>query len=139
MIIVAVVPFAAHWIRGDAEERCAWDGLAVEPVYRVRIVEEPGITYTFCCLQCAERWLDRRNVKPLDIIVTDETSGTELKAPVANYVRSTVATNTITGNRLHVFRTAEDAMKHAEAANGRRLLGAERPFAEFKLSGSENP
>jgi len=57
-----------------------------------------------------------------------------LSASQAHYVRSTVATNAVTGNRRHVFRTVEDALKHAEAAHGRRLLGAERPFANKVLS-----
>ena len=139
MIIVAALPFAAHWIRGGADERCAWDGLEIDPVYRVRIVEQPGITYTFCCVQCAVRWLDRREVAPRDIFVTDEASGAEIPAREASYVRSTVSTNAITGNRVHAFRTAEDAMKHAQAAGGRRLIGAERPFAGITFSDSDVP
>lgn len=139
LIIIAALPFAAHWMRRGAGERCAWDGLPIESIYRVRIVERPGIAYTFCCVQCAERWLERRDTKPLEILVTDEASGGEIDASRASFVRSGVATNTITGNRVHVFRTAADAMKHAEAARGRRLTGAERPFAGLRDSGSASP
>ena len=35
-----------------------------------------------------------------------------------------------------VFRAVEDASKHAEAADGRRLLGAERPFVKMGLTDS---
>ena len=63
--------------------------------------------------------------------MTDEAGGIELEAGEALYVRSTVVTNAVTGNRRHVFRRDADARKHAEAANGRRLLGADRPFAKM--------
>lgn len=132
--IAAALPVVGHLIRGEADERCAWDGLGLEPIYQVRIIEETGNAYTFCCLRCAESWLEQRGRQPVRILVTDEASGTEISASQAHYVRSTVATNAVTGNRRHVFRTVEDALKHAEAAHGRRLLGAERPFANKVLS-----
>lgn len=139
MTLIAALPFVAHRLRSGGEERCAWDGLEIEPIYRVRIVEGPGITYTFCCLQCAELWLERRAVTPDGIRVTDEAGGSEIDATAANYVRSTIPTNAITGNRVHVFRSSQDAQKHAEAANGRRLLGAERPFSNMTDSDSASP
>jgi hypothetical protein len=139
LVIAALLPFVGHLIRGDAQHRCAWDGQEIELIYRVRIVEDAENTYEFCCLQCAELWLERRGHKPLRILVTDEASGQEIEAFKAYYVRSTVATNAVTGNRRHVFRTAEDALKHAEAAHGRRLLEDERPFAKPGLTEKAKP
>ena len=139
LVIVTVIPVVGHWIRGDREGRCAWDGLEIEPIYQVRIVEKPGVTYQFCCLQCAEFWLKRRGRKPIAIFVTDGASGREIKASNAFYVRSTVATNAVTGDRRHVFRAVEDALKHAKAAHGRQLQGDERPFEKRRLTDSANP
>jgi hypothetical protein len=130
LIILSILPFAGQVLRGDREDQCAWDGLRLEPIYQVRIVEETGSTANFCCLQCAERWLERHDGASVRVFVTDEASGAELDASRALYVRSSVVTNTVTGNRRHVFRRIEDASKHADAAHGRRLLGAERPFAK---------
>jgi hypothetical protein len=138
LVIVAILPCAGHLMRGGDNERCAWDGLEIEPIYQVRIVEESGFTGRFCCLRCAEAWQARRG-QPLNVFVTDEASGMELDAAQAVYVRSTVITNAITGNRRHVFRRIEDATKHAEAAHGHRLLGAERPFAKMDANEPETP
>lgn len=132
LILLAVLPFAAKTLRGDRGERCAWDGLELEPIYQVRVVEADGFTATLCCLRCAERWLQRRAGEGVRVIVTDEASGLELASTEAIYVRSSVVTNTITGERRHVFRRTEDATKHAEAAYGHRLLGVERPFAKIE-------
>jgi len=139
LVIVTAIPVVGHLIRGDREGRCAWDGLKIEPIYQVRIVEKPGITDQFCCLQCAEFWLERRGRKPIDIFVTDESSGMEIEASDAFYVRSAVATNPVTGDHRHVFRAFEDAKKHAESAHGRQLLGDERPFEKKRLTDSGNP
>ncbi len=130
LAIVAALPFVGHWLRGDQEERCAWDGQELEPIYQVRIVEEPAIATKFCCIRCAESWLERRGRQPLQIFVTDEASGTEIESSKAHYVRSTVATNAVTGNRRHAFAAVEDAVKHAEGARGRQLSGADRPFTK---------
>lgn len=139
LVILAAFPFAGHLLRGDQKGRCAWDGQALEPIYQVRIVEEPVIAHKFCCLRCAELWLERRGREPVQIFVTDEASGTELEASDAHYVRSTVATNAVTGNRRHTFRVVEDAVKHAEAADGRRLTGADRPFSKTSPTDSGTP
>ncbi len=125
-------------MRRDGGERCAWDGLAVEPIYRVRIVEPGGDSYSFCSPECAEHWLHRDQRDPIDVLVTDEAGGDEVDAASASFVRSTVATNAVTGNRLHAFRRTEDALRHIEAAGGRLLQGPQRPFTELTDSHSRN-
>jgi hypothetical protein len=127
--VAALLPVVGHALRGNHSRGCAWDGLPLEPIYRVRIIERPGATREFCSVRCAELWLRQCGCRPSRILVTDEAGGGELDASAARYVRSTVPTNPVTGNRVHVFRTEEAASRHAAAARGRSLAGAERPFS----------
>jgi hypothetical protein len=129
LVMVSCLAIAGHLFRAGREGRCAWDGLPIEPIYQVRLEERNGSSYMFCCLGCAERWWDRRGQDVRGLWVTDETSGIELAAHEAHFVRSTVVTNAITGNRLHAFREERAARQHAQAARGRVMLGSERPFA----------
>jgi len=138
LAVVAALPLVGHALRGDHARGCAWDGLPLEPMYKVRAVERSDATHEFCSVRCAELWLERTGCRPARIVVTDEASGEELEASAAYYVRSTVPTNAVTGNRVHVFRTAEAASRHAAAAGGRRLTGSERPFAAVDVADSED-
>lgn len=128
LLLVASLPFIGQFYRTDRESCCNWDGLALNPLYRVRVISSTDNSKHFCSVQCAVLWLSRNRDKVARILVTDEVSGTEMDAADAVYVRSSIVTNRITGNRIHVFRTEVDAQKHAEAANGRKLSGSERPF-----------
>lgn len=130
LVCVGLLPVAAHWIRGDREARCAWDGLALERIYVVRIIEGPESVFSFCCVRCAEQWLSQRRNMSVTILVTDEASGEEIEASAAHYVRSTVVTNSVTGNRCHVFGNVQDAQKHAKAASGQLLTTTKQPFRE---------
>ena len=138
LVVVAALPIIGNSMRGDGGNRCAWDGLSIEPIYRVRLVEGSADSFQFCCIQCAERWLTQRRNEKLEVFVTDEASGQEMFAENSHFVRSTVSTNEVTGNRVHVFRNLENATKHAEAAHGRLLTGDERPFSNLKQSGLGN-
>ncbi len=139
LAVVAALPFVAHALRGQHSPGCEWDGLPLEPIYRVRIVERSGTTHEFCSVRCAELWLQESGSRPVRILVTDETSGAELDAATACYVRSTVATSAVTGNRVHVFSTDEAASRHAAGAHGRRLVGSERPFATMRSADPGSP
>ncbi|HZU34991.1 MAG TPA: hypothetical protein VFA18_03740 [Gemmataceae bacterium] len=131
------MPLLTTWLQRP-ESRCALDGVAIDPLYAVRIVEDHGSEHPFCCIRCASVWLKQQPEKPREIFVTDETSGTEIPAASAFFVRSFVVTTPTTGNRIHAFKARADAVKHADAANGTLLEGAERPFGQDKI-GSESP
>jgi hypothetical protein len=139
LIIVATLPFLGHLIRGNRGDRCDWDGLKIEPIYQVRLVEQSGISFRFCCIQCAMRWWEHRGSETSQVFVTDEISGDEIEASEAYYVRSLVSTNQVTGNRQHVFRDIADAQTHAEAAGGRQLLDDEKPFSSIERKGTGKP
>jgi hypothetical protein len=123
LLAAAAVPALARALRAPAPERCALDGVEAGASDRVR-VEGAGV---FCSVACAEAWL-AREPHPRAVFVVDEASGREIPAAAAWFVRSRVVTSPRTGNRIHAFADRGDAERHAEAFQGRLLLGDERPF-----------
>jgi hypothetical protein len=117
--------------RRRAAGRCALDGAEIDPLYRVRVEDERGGSHPFCCVRCAELWLAAHRHKPRGVYVTDEAGGREIEAERATFVRSSVVTRAATGNRVHAFLDPADAGRHAEAARGRVLTGADRPFQGY--------
>ena len=109
LLIVVGLPILGSWLRRQSGDVCALDGVRLDPVFEVRIIDAFDVRHRFCCLQCARWWLQHEGEKPKQVLVTDETSGRPLDAESANYVRSGVITNTTTGNRVHVFQSRSDA------------------------------
>lgn len=128
LALIVGVPLAGKWARRHQAPRCELDGLPVEPLYRVRVVDQAGASHEFCCARCARRWLRRQGNPPATVFVTDEMGGGELDAASAWFVQSPVVTNPVTGNRLHAFRDRAAAEEHARAFDGDLLTGGERPF-----------
>ena len=129
VLVVVGPPLVGKWARREAAPGCAHDGLRIEARYRVRVEDRAGASLEFCCVHCAALWLEQAE-PPAAVYVTDETGGGEVDARSAFFVRSSVVTNPITGNRVHVFRDRSAAEEHARVFRGRELLGAERPFRE---------
>jgi uncharacterized C2H2 Zn-finger protein len=128
LIVVVGLPVAGTLVRRARPAGCALDGSKIDEAYRVRIVDTEDGEHVFCCLRCAEMWLARQKAFPRAIMVTDETSGEEIDASSAWYVRSTVVTRATTGNCIHVFRSQTDAAKHAAENAGIVLPAKENPF-----------
>jgi len=126
--LAAVLPLLGHWARPIPPDRCRLDGLAIEPLYRVRIEDAMGNNFAFCSIPCAQLWLKRQKQPPRAIFVVDEATGREIDASTAVFVRSSVVTGSSTPNRIHVFAAREDAERHAYRARGRVLSDSERPF-----------
>ncbi len=116
--------------QSEMADRCALDGVAINPIYRVRVLNADGTDHPFCSIACAEVWLKKQSSHPRAIMVTDETTGNEIPASSAVFVRSLVVTTSTTGNRIHAFKTEADANRHADAAGGQVLTGIDRPFAD---------
>src|SRR5207237_994797 len=96
--LLALLPLLGRWSRQAGEPKCAYDGAALEPMYRARIVENAGAEADFCCIRCAELWLRSRPAKlPPRIFVTDESTGEQIAAGLAYFVRSQVVTTRTTG------------------------------------------
>jgi hypothetical protein len=128
VLVLLALPFLANSLRRTADPHCALDGGALVPSYRVRVDDAAGKTHEFCCLRCAEIWLDRQARPVRAIRVTDEASGKEIDASEAYYIRSLVVTTPTTGNRIHVFLDRTDAEHHARTCRGTVLVDEERPF-----------
>jgi nitrous oxide reductase accessory protein NosL len=128
LVVVVGLPVAGNWARHRGDGTCALTGMAIDPVYRVEVVDSRGHPHAFCCVTCARAWLKKAPGEPKAITVTDEASGEPIDAGTAFYVRSFVVTMPTTGNRIHVFRNREDAEKHAAAHAGIVLSESERPF-----------
>jgi hypothetical protein len=129
LVVVVGLPLAGYWSRRQADPGCALDGTKINPYYRVDITDAEGRTYSFCCIRCAEMWLERQSAPVRAITVTDEHSGQPIDAGKAFFVRSLAVNMKTTGNRIHVFGNRDDAEKHAATYSGTILSGAERPFA----------
>ncbi|MBM4072989.1 MAG: hypothetical protein FJ271_29295 [Planctomycetes bacterium] len=123
------VSLVGSWLRGQRDECCQLDGMPLVAAYRVRVLDDREHSHVFCSVRCAEIWLRGRNMPTAKVYVTDETSGEELLAPNAHFVRSLVWTTRVSGNRVHVFRDRADAESHASQCRGTLLDDAQRPFA----------
>ena len=125
---VAALPLIARSLRADAGDRCALDSVAIDARDRVRLVDASGTNRSFCCVDCAQLWAGEPGRAPREVFVTDETSGAELPACAAWFVRSTVEACAATRCRIHVFGHESDARRHAAAFDGLVLEGEARPL-----------
>src|SRR5262249_57057291 len=64
LLVIVGLPVAGKWLRRQSEPRCALDGLKIEPLYRVRVVDRTGGSQDFCCIRCAGLWLGRHGGPP---------------------------------------------------------------------------
>jgi hypothetical protein len=128
LVVVVGLPLLGHWSRRSAEQVCALDGVKIDPAYRVEAIDGSGGVHAFCCPRCARIWLSRQPDALYVVRVTDEVSGERIDSSQAWYVRSSVATSPVGGNRVHVFRTREDAERLARTYGGTVLSDSERPF-----------
>lgn len=119
------LPLVGTWARRQPRDRCALDGADIDPIYRVRVLNDGGGSRSFCCVVCAELWLKHAGGKAALIRVTDEASGEEVDARDAVFVRSSVVTRAATGNRIHTFRHKSDAERHVDRFGGKVLLNGE--------------
>ena len=128
LVPVSALPFVGQSMRADARPRCRWDGRVIDTLFRVRVHDTTGGDSGFCDVGCARSWVSRHPSSERTIHVTDEDSGEMLDAEHAFFVRSSIVTNPITGNRWHVFRDRDRADQHARESRGRLMLGADHPF-----------
>lgn len=131
LLLAGILPLAARAMSGPRADRCAFDGTALGAKPFVRVVARGAASFRFCGVLCAERWLARGGAESASVLVTDETSGKEIPAADAVFVRSTVVAVPTTGDRVHTFARREDAERHAAAYHGTLLEGSDRPFAGF--------
>ena len=125
---VASLPVLGRAMRSDGGERCSFNGIPIRPSTRVRQREAGGSVRTFCCVDCARRWIAAEGGPPGEILVTDETTGAEVDAGGAWFVLSPVTAFAPCACHVHVFAAEGDARRHARDFGGRVLEGASRPL-----------
>jgi hypothetical protein len=129
LLVVVGLPLAGRWLRPRAIDACALDGTAPPPSYRVEVRYAGEAPLAFCCVRCAEMWIENQTTPPEAILIADEASSRLIPADAAVYVRSSVLTNASTHCRIHAFGRRADAVAHAARFGGTVLAGADRPFA----------
>ncbi len=126
--VSALLPVAGTLLRGARGDRCQTDGVTLVEAPRVRLVTADGTPHVFCCVRCAEEWLDATGDKAERILVTDAVSGALVNAGQAFFVQSRILAQPATGDRVHAFADRAAAEQHADAYRGRVLTGEARPF-----------
>ena len=125
----AALPLAAKAMRGASGERCALNGVLLDPHYAVRVADSGGgASRRFCCVGCAAAWLAREPRTSRTVSVVDEESGREIDARTAWFVRSRVVAVAATESRIHTFATEAAARRHAEDFSGTVLSGDDLPL-----------
>lgn len=119
VVAVSLLPLLGRALRGDGGPRCAMDGVPLPTRATVRFEGGASGDRAFCCVDCAESWLERTGERPPLVLVTDERSGAEFPAAQAWFVESRIPALLATGSRVHTFSTREDAEKHAKDYGGR--------------------
>ncbi|HVX09694.1 MAG TPA: hypothetical protein VHC22_00695 [Pirellulales bacterium] len=127
-VLAVALPCLGTWARRHRLPHCALDGVAIVPIYAVEINSPAQPTRVFCCIRCADYWLENEAPRSAVVNATDEVSGRPIDASSAFFVQSRVVTNAVTGNRIHAFADRGDAEEHAAQFRGRLLVGDERPF-----------
>ncbi len=111
--------------RKSIESRCDYDGVKIEPIYAVYFTLQDGTEKKFCSIACASMSFSALKKQIRKVRVVDEPSGNKINASEAFFVESDIVTVPHVKNRIHAFGRGEDAMKHLEKFNGRRV---ENPF-----------
>lgn len=126
-----LIPLMGVWSRQGRPPGCSLDGVAIQSLYQVWVLDHRGTRHAFCSLACAELWLLHQAHKPQTITVVDEITGAAISADQAYFVRSLVVTQKGGTNRIHVFQELREAENHARLCHGVLLVGKDRPFGNF--------
>ncbi len=115
----------------DLIRQCAHDGTKINPLYEVDAYLSDNSVRRFCAVCNAIRWLEHNRDKVLYFTVTDEVTGERFDSTLSHFVQSDVVNVPEVKNRIHVFFSKEDALKHAKQYNGKLI---DNPFGQsFQL------
>lgn len=102
--------------------RCAYDGTKINPLYEVDAYVADDAIRRFCSVSNAIRWLEHNRDKVLYFTVVDEVTGERFDSSLGHFVESTVITVPEVKNRIHVFFSKADALKHANQFHGKLIV-----------------
>ena len=113
--------------RGGAAS-CAFDGMEIDPLYEVQFFMKDGQTLRFCSVVCALEAFSQAKERIDSVLVTDEVTGQQVSSDKAFFLESSVLTVPHVKNRIHVFASEQDAVRHRDQYAGKALPN---PFALF--------
>lgn len=108
--------------------KCAYDGVEIDPLYEVRFIMKDGKALRFCCIVNAIMAFPQSKAGIDSVLVTDEVTGQKLNAEKAFFIESSVVTVPHVKNRIHVFASEFDAVRHRDQYSGKHI---ENPFVLF--------
>jgi hypothetical protein len=124
---LAALPVVADRLR-TGRDACPTDGAAVDPAFRVRVIDGEGAARAFCGVRCAAAWLARHPTAARRVLVTDCATGREIDGGAAFYVKTFGPVPEGAPDGIRVFEAEQAALEHARAHGGKVLDGAMRPF-----------
>ena len=119
VLLVNSVALGCQGERKSAGGRCDYDGVKIEPIYATYFTLQDGTEKKFCSIACASLSFSELRGRIKEVIVVDERSGIKIHAVQALYVESEVVTVPHVKNRIHVFGSREDAIKHLDRFSGK--------------------
>ncbi len=116
---------------------CAYDGLEIDPLYEVQFIMKDGEVLRFCSIVCALQGFSNAKENIESVLVTDEITGKKVNAGKAFFIESSVVTVPHVKNRIHVFASEADAVRHRDQYSGKyikNLFVLSNPWKEVVLS-----
>ncbi len=104
---------------GTTKLPCTYDGTKITPLYQVEAYLADNTTARFCSVYCASKWLKENKDRVLYMTVTDEATGQKFDSTLGQFVESDVVTVPEVKNRVHVFLSKDDALKHIQQFHGK--------------------
>jgi hypothetical protein len=130
---ISALAVASRWsIDGRSDGHCRLDGVTIEPVRRVDLLDGPQVVAGFCSIDCALAWPEQPASPSWQL--RDEVTGRPVDANRAAFVTSRVAGVPGRGGRIHVFALPDDAERHCARFGGAPLRN---PFADRSLPSSQ--
>ncbi len=128
LLLAAFIPMLGFVLAPPTGPRCATDGVALTDAPVVHLIGPRGEVQRFCCVTCAQSWLDYSEGSVARALVTDANTGDSFDARHAWFTRSGVVAQPATGDRLHAFQSRAAAQEHSTAFGGVVLTSSEVPL-----------
>lgn len=125
LILIAIAAIlaalSAFYRRQRTAAYCHFDNNRIQRIYEVDVITDGGDRLRFCSVYCAHQWWTRHPGEAAELLVTDEVAGKMIDAQIAVFVESSVVTDPVHGNRIHVFADADAADHHVAQYRARRI------------------
>jgi len=129
LILLTIFVMVPHGgCQRETATRCSYDGVEINPRYEVQFAMKDGTLLRFCSMACALQAFVQAKDNIETVLVTDEVTGRKLRAEEAYFIESSVVTVPHVNNRIHVFASEPEAVRHRDQFSGVHLPN---PFVLF--------